>query len=128
MNLALVRAGLTDVLGSVAGLRVYDTAPETIEPPAATVFLGSATVNDDFDGAYTVSWSIVLLVSRAADDSRAQRALDSTINDVVDAIDADNTLGGVVDSADVAGWDDPGTFTYGETDYIGTAVTVETIG
>ena len=127
MNLADIRAGIASALEG-NGLRVYDTVPAKIEPPAAAIALAEGQASQDFDGAFEVAWAVVVLLTRT-DDSRAQRALDDVLStDGIHAwFDADQTLGGTVDYCRVVSWAQPGTYDYGGTSYVGVEVAVETL-
>lgn len=131
MNLADVRAGLTSALQTVPKMRVYDTFPGQITPPAGVLALGPGSYDEDFDGAVIVNWTAIVLLSRA-DDPKAQRQLDKYLSTgygtLVDAIAADPTLAGTVDSCRILGWADPGTFTIAGIDYIGAEVNIQAIG
>jgi len=93
--------------------------------------LGPGTYEDDFDGAVTVTWTAVLLPSRA-DDGGAEQALDKYLFDrirtIIDAINTDPTLSDSVDSCRVVGWNEPATFTVAGIDYIGAEINIECVG
>lgn len=131
MNLADVRAGITAALQTIPRFRVYDTFPGQLSPPAAVLALGPGTYEDDFDGAIRVTWTAVVLLSRA-DDTKAQQQLDKYLSSgygtIIDAVNEDQTLFGTVDSCRVVGWNEPATFTIAGIDYIGAEVNIEAIG
>lgn len=132
MNLADVRAALKTQLLTIDGLRVYDVIPASVEAPAALIGLGDGQYDQDFDDAVTVSWGVLVVLSRA-DDERAQRMLDlylstGTAESLLAAVDADPTLDSTVDTSRVAGWDEPATVTIANTDYVAVNVRVETVG
>lgn len=131
MNLANVRSGITLALQTIPRFRVYETFPGQLSPPAAVLALGPGTYEDDFDGAVTVTWTAVVLLSRA-DDTKAQQALDKYLSTgygtIIDAINEDQTLSGSVDSCRVVGWNEPATFTIAGIDYIGAEVNIECVG
>lgn len=131
MNLQTVRQNLTAVVENVNALRVYDTVPTQISPPAAVVILGDGTYSNDFDAAMLVNYTVLILLTRA-DDRHGQERLDEFLSIGNDSIyhqlGHDPTLGGACDSARVVGWNQPATFSIAGIDYIGVEVTVEVLG
>jgi hypothetical protein len=132
VNLAEVRDGLSTQLQTVSGVRVYDAVPETIEPPCAVIALADGVYHEDFDGAVTANWTVLLFVSRV-DDVRAQDALDLYLSSTGDesikaAVETDSDLTASVDTCQVTGWDPPQTYTIAETSYVGVEINVETLG
>ena len=132
MNLANVRAGIATRLATITSMRVYDTVPLTINPPAAVIALADGTVGVDFNNALSVNWTVIVLLSRV-DDDRSQAVLDAHLSttgttSILAAIAADQTLSGSVDAAVVVGWDQPSTYTIAGIDYVGVELTVEVIG
>ena len=131
MNLSDVRSAITTQLQTIPRFRCYDTFPGQISPPAAVLALGPGRYEEDFDGAITVQWTAIVLLSRA-DDSKAQQALDRYLSTgfgtIVEAINGDSTLSGTVDSCRLTGWNEPATFTVAGIDYIGAEINIEAIG
>ena len=108
MTLAAVRGALATRLDTIAGLRVYDTPPDSIqELPAAIVIFGSDTATYAMTiGAEDVSFVFeVLLLLGSADEIQAQQDLepymDATGASSVKAA-VEGTLGGNADWASVA--------------------------
>lgn len=133
MNLQTVRQNLSAAIENVNNLRVYDSIPTQISPPAAVVILGDGTYSNDFDAAMLVNYTVLVLLTRA-DDRHGQERLDEFLSDggvndtIYTAVSNDPTLGGACDSARAVGWNQPATFTIAGIDYIGAEVTVEVLG
>ena len=66
-------AALGTKLATISGLRVYDHAAETVYPPAAMVYLGQGSYDEDFDDAVQFDATVILLVSQGAGLDQAQR-------------------------------------------------------
>src|SRR5262245_55039882 len=106
-NLSAIRAGIVTRLRTIEGLRAYAQVPGTIDPPVAVV----QPMGIDFDltmadGSDEYMVAIVVAVSQA-ETRTAQLLLDDYLAKTGDrsiraAIDADQTLGGVVDITRVA--------------------------
>lgn len=133
MNLQTVRQNLAAALENVNGLRVYDTVPTQISPPAAIVILQDGTYDNDFDRAILVNYVALIALTRA-DDRHGQELLDEFLSDggindsIYTQIAADSTLGGACDSARVVGWNPPNTFTIAGIDYLGVEINIEVLG
>jgi hypothetical protein len=106
-TLGQVRAALKTRLQAISGLEVYARPPGTINPPAALIapapgsFLTYRTSHTSHD----LELIVVVFVQWGEDDS-ATDALDAYLADagassVYATVQADPTLGGVVDSAAV---------------------------
>lgn len=123
-------AALGTKLSGISGLRVYDHAAETVHPPAAMVYLGQGTYDEDFGDAVQFDATIILLVTQGAGLDQAQDAFQSYLDpsgakSIAAAIHADATLGSVVNTCRVVGWDDPKTFNIGGVDFAGVEISVE---
>ena len=134
-TLTQVRAGVRTALRTIATFdpgQVHATRVATITPPAAIVepapgvFYEYDTSSDSHD----LHLVILVLVSRA-DDASAWTELDPYLNpsgvqSISAAIEADPTLGGIVDDTDVAAALDYGDYEFGGISYFGCqfAVTV----
>ena len=113
-------AGLVDVEKRVSGVRqAFRYAPPgVISPlPAFLNLVGSGSVVTPRMGQgvreSTVSIKAIALIQYQADSADAERLIRPLIYDFVETVDQWKTLGGVADvlSADVTGWDDPGSYT-----------------
>jgi len=131
MNLASVRAGISDTLQNVNNLRIYEWIPSTIQPPAAVVSLGTGQYDADFNEGMVVNYGVLVMLTRA-DDQLGQQRLDDFLGQGTDSvyyvIDANPTLSGSCDSARVTSWNNPGTFTIGGIEYLGVEVNLEVLG
>lgn len=131
MNLASVRAGISDTLQNVNNLRIYEWIPSTIQPPAAVVSLGTGQYDADFNEGMVVNYGVLVMLTRA-DDQLGQQRLDEFLGQGTDSvyyvIDANPTLSGSCDSARVTSWNNPGTFSIGGIEYLGVEVNIEVLG
>jgi len=131
MNLASVRAGISDVLQNVNNLRIYEWIPSTIQPPAAVVSLGTGQYDADFNEGMVVNYGVLVMLTRA-DDQLGQQRLDDFLGQGTDSVyyvvDANPTLNGSCDSARVTSWNNPGTFSIGGIEYLGVEVNIEVLG
>jgi hypothetical protein len=118
-NVGSIRDGLATRLATISGLRVSATMLDDPRPPVAMV------LPDRVVDQYT--FVIQLLVSRA-DDRAAQRNIDPFITgptSIKEAVYADLTLGGVVNTCRVTEMRNYGQVLYGETLYLGCEFVVE---
>jgi hypothetical protein len=131
MNLASVRAGITNALQNVNNLRIYEWIPSTIQPPAAVVSLGTGQYDADNTDGMLVNYGVLVMLTRA-DDQNSQQRLDEFLgqgNDsIYQVIDTDPTLSDSCDSCRVTSWNNPGTFTIGGIEYLGVEVNLEVLG
>lgn len=131
MNLASVRAGISDTLQNVNNLRIYEWIPSTIQPPAAVVSLGTGQYDADFNEGMIVNYGVLVMLTRA-DDQLGQQRLDDFLGQGTDSVyhvvDANPTLNGSCDSARVTSWNNPGTFSIGGIEYLGVEVNIEVLG
>jgi len=131
MNLASVRAGISDTLQNVNNLRIYEWIPSTIQPPAAVVSLGTGQYDADFNEGMVVNYGVLVMLTRA-DDQLGQQRLDDFLGQGTDSVyyvvDANPTLNGSCDSARVTSWNNPGTFSIGGIEYLGVEVNIEVLG
>ncbi len=104
-TLAAIQAGIKTKLETIVGLNAYAVEPASPTYPAAWPILRSGTYDADEDGDATYVFGITVMV-QAADQGRAQTNLlpyldKSGTKSVKAALEAGNTLGGVVDSVRV---------------------------
>jgi hypothetical protein len=108
-DLAAIRQGVKSLLETVGGLHCYDQVPGAdIAAPAAVVQpVNVSYVQAMGRGPVDVRIRVTLLVSAASDRS-GQTLLDGLLSagtgmalSIVDAIEADRTLGGTVDSVSI---------------------------
>lgn len=117
-----VRAALKTRLESISGLKVYAFAPASISVPCAAItygngeFLTYRTSTDGHDMDLTIT---VFVQGGQRDEQTTAEALDAYLADagsssIYAAVEADPTLGGVVDSCSVMGASDYGSRVFGE--------------
>lgn len=126
-----IRTALASSLGAIRGLRVEASVPDNPKPPTAIVIPQGIT----FDMAMRRSldeyeFSILLITGRMS-ERQAQNTLDAFCaptgtSSIKAVINADATLGGVVQSARVTNMRNYGSLTVGDADYLSAefAVTV----
>ena len=121
MNVSSVRDGLKTRLATVSGLRVSDVIPDKVNPPCAIV--GQLDFTFDIDNARGLdqaSCDIYVIVQRF-DARSAQNKLDeylgSGAKSIKSAIEADRTLGGVVNTLRVTSAE-AGTYIEGEVTFL----------
>jgi hypothetical protein len=119
-----VRAALKTRLESISGLKVYAFAPASISVPCAAIsygngeFLTYATSMDDDSDDMDLTIT-VFVQGGQRDEQTTAEALDaflakSSASSIYAAVEADPTLGGVVDSCSVMGASDYGSRVFGE--------------
>lgn len=128
-----VKTALGTTLNTIPGLTVYKFIPGQIMVPAAVIapgtgsFLTYRTSNVSHDLDLTVTVFVQRGQDRSADELLSEFISDSGDMSVYAAVDADSTLGGVVDDARVVQAQDWGVFTYGELSYLGVVFLVEVL-
>lgn len=123
---------LADQLTSISGLRPVDHAAEQVNPPAAMLYLGDGTYDEDMNDAVIFTVTVVVLVSQSPGLERAQAQFQQYLDptgtaSIAAAVHADPTLGGTVNTTRVVGWSEPKTFGVGGVDYAGVEIDVEII-
>jgi hypothetical protein len=102
MNVSNVRAGLKTRLATITGLRVFDSIPDQVTPPAAVV--GQLDFTFDIDNArgLDIANVDVYVIVQRFDARSGQNQLDNYLGSgnksIKTAIEADRTLGGTVDT------------------------------
>lgn len=107
LDVAAIRAGLADRLRTIAGLRVSEYEPDTVNTPHAWVTLSDPFMPEPHeafkDGLAQVEFTVRIAVSDGAGFARAQAALDGFVSSgtgmassVIDAVMGDQTLGGAL--------------------------------
>jgi hypothetical protein len=140
-NLRQIKAGLKTRLETVAltaelsntrQLKVYDLVPETVITPCAIIIPKSSEWNQTYQrGTDAYTFEIQLLAAKA-DSATGQELLDrfleaGGVSSILDAIDADDTLGGLVHYTNFSGWDDYGKYDYPPVSYWGVVLKVEVL-
>lgn len=132
-TIAGLRDALKTRLQTIAGLRVHDTVPDLLTPPAAMIQPASLSSKTAMGlGRRVHVFEITLLAAPAgqAGIARAQDTLDPYLDEtgtksVIAALEGDVALGGTVSSLDVS-WADYGILEWNDVPYVGAkfAVTV----
>lgn len=96
-----IKQGIATALATIPGLRSYAYQPDNLNPPFAWPMLDTVTYNGAMRGGLiTHVFTVTVVVGRAAERT-AQNALDGYVaydsaTSVRAALEADRTLGGVV--------------------------------
>lgn len=132
-RVSLIRDGLKARLATISGLHAYARAPKELRLPAAVVVPESGVAiaynatmgrgSDDF------TFRIFLLVSETVEDL-SQHKLDDYLDgsgakSIIAAIDADDTLGGVVHFTRVVGVANYGEITWAGVQYLGAEILMQ---
>ena len=122
MSLSLIRKGMADNLGELAGIRVYEEVPDNPVMPCALIFLERATYNEAYARGLTLyEFSVRVIVSRVT-ERRAQRRLDEFIDNgaasLKTALESDIRLDGAAFDTTVTSLSAVGSVTIGETTYL----------
>lgn len=117
-----IRDGIAARLATIPDLQVYPTPPGSIIVPAGVVRRRNTNYDVTVDGAVDTTWVATVFVQFANNDSAAEQ-LDEYVSESGDqsikaAIEADPTLGGVVDFADVASAEGEKVTNYAGIDYL----------
>jgi hypothetical protein len=124
-----IREGIDDRLATIAGLRHSSNVPGTINPPHAFVKRRQTVFGVSMDGEDDLTLAVTVLVSWA-DQETAQETLDEYLastgaKSIKAAIDADPTLGDIVDFAHATLVEDERITAFYGTDYLAADIIVE---
>lgn len=133
-TLTEVRNALKTVLETIDGLNVYAFPPGQVQVPAVVITPADGaflTYQTALGGAPNLALSITLFVQRGQERAGTEK-LDAYIatsgpDSIYNAVEADQDLGGIVDSCIVVAASNHGTFTYGEVQYFGCEFSVEVL-
>lgn len=131
-TLTEVRQALATTLGTISGLRVYAFPKGEISPPAAVIMPADGaflTYRVTMDTTHDLELTVTVFTQWGG-DVQSTEALDAYIADtgtksIYAAVEADQTLGGVVDSCVVVNAQDHGKVTYAGADYFAVGFAVE---
>lgn len=96
-----IKQGIATALATIPGLRSYAVQPDNLNPPFAWPMLDTVTYNGAMRGGLiTHVYTVTVVVGRAAERT-AQNALDGYVSydsatSIRAALEADKSLGGVV--------------------------------
>jgi hypothetical protein len=130
VDIAQIRVGLRDRLLTISGLRALEYVPPKVSPPMACVS-GPEVRFDDTMGRGSDDYTFpVLVLAQKVSERGAQAQLDAYLNpsgpsSIKAAIEADETLGGIVDFAWVREVREYGAVEVGEISYLGATFLVE---
>lgn len=152
MDLTSIRVALASQVQEYTGLATFPQLMDRVNPPVAFVLPHSTPravgrsmttrdmfvvfdetmASDGMSGAVTVNLEILVLLSEAAGIEREQRALDSFLGvgpsegqSIIQAINADPTLGGLVEHCRVVGISSYGRVAASSLEFFGGRASVE---
>jgi hypothetical protein len=134
MDLTAIRTGLAGQLTTQTGIRTEAQARDQISPPMAVIIPREPVIvfAATMDHAMTVNLQVVLALSDAAPVEKTQRALDAYLGfgpgesqSLAGAIEADETLSGLVHWCIPVSISSYGRITYAGQEYFGARVNVE---
>ena len=107
-DLVAIRTALANSITTRTGLRTDGQAKDAVNPPCAVILPGSPlmTYAVTMDGCVDMNLNVLVIISDAAPVEMTQRALDTYLStgdgidpaaSVANAIESDNTLGGLID-------------------------------
>jgi hypothetical protein len=134
-NLTAIRNALANSITTYTGLRADAQARDQVSPPCAVVLPGSPLINygATMDGTVDINLLVLVIISDAAPVDVTQRALDTYLgvdtdpaigSSVPEAIEEDNTLGGLVHYTQAVTADQYGRIDYGGITYFGARIRV----
>lgn len=128
-TIAEIRSGLVTNLSTVFGQRVYAYWPRRIAYPAAIVRPASGTFQAARVGN-PITFEVTVATEPLVDIARAESQTDPYLDEsgaqsVKAALDADRTLGGIVDTLNVSGWRDYDSIGVNGVDCLGVIIDVE---
>lgn len=134
-NLVAIRNALAASITLYTGLRTDGQARDQVTPPCAVILPREPFINygDTMDGAVTINLMVLLIISDAAPVDSTQRALDTYLgvdqnpaigSSVPEAIEEDNTLGGLVHYVQAVTAGSYGRIEYSGVTYFGARISV----
>lgn len=134
-DLVAIRNALASSITRFTGLRTDGQARDQVTPPCAVIIPGNPLINyaDTMDGTVTINLQVILIISDAAPVDATQRALDTYLgvdqnpvigSSVPEAIEEDNTLGGLVHYIQAVSAGSYGRIEYASVTYFGARISV----
>lgn len=134
-DLVAIRNALAASITKFTGLRTDGQARDQITPPCAVVLPGNPLINyaSTMDGALDINLAVLLIISDAAPVDATQRALDTYLgvdqnpmigSSIPEAIEEDNTLGGLVHYIQAVNAGSYGRLEYSGVTYFGARISV----
>jgi hypothetical protein len=124
-----IREGIDDRLATIAGLRHSPTVPTVPNPPHAYVKRRQTVFGVSMDGEDDTTFAVTVLMPWA-EQKTAQETIDEYLastgaKSIKAAIDADPTLGGIVDYAHATLVEDERITVFAGIEYLATDIVVE---
>lgn len=130
-----IRDAIAASITKYTGLRAEADPKDSVSPPCAVVLPAPPYVNYavTMDGCLDFRFTVLLIISDAAPVEQTQRALDAMLSTglgsnpasaVSDAIETDNTLGGLIDFIQAQTAAPPGRIEYAGVTYFGARLDV----
>lgn len=122
-TVSAVATAIKTQLATISNLRTFDYQPEQLNPPVAFPILNSINYHRAFQGGdVEMNWSIVVVVGRYL-DRVAHTNLDGYLSysgttSIRAALEADKTLGGVVQTCVLDSAMEIDTLTVGDADFL----------
>lgn len=134
-DLVAIRNALAASITLYTGLRTSGQAPDSVTPPCAVILPRDPLINyaSTMDGAVDINLMVLLIISDAAPVDATQRALDTYLgvdqnpavgSSVPEAIEENNTLGGLVHYIQAVSAGRYGRVDYGGVTYFGAQIAV----
>lgn len=125
-----IREAIADqISAAITDLAVHPRSPGSINPPAAVVRRRVTTYDVTFDGADDTTYGVTVFVSFANTDVGTEQLDDylapSGAKSIPAAIEADPTLGGVVDFAHVSSAEGEKVTVYADISYLSAELVIE---
>jgi hypothetical protein len=134
-DLSAIPTAIADQISAHTGIRAHGQAPDSIQPPVIVVLAGNPldVFGATMDGAMTLNYKVLIILTDAPSADRTQRALDAylssgqhaTVSSVPAAIEYDTTLGKLVDWCIPKQIAPPGRIDYGGVLYFGVVLDLE---
>lgn len=122
-TISQVNAGIAARLATIEGLRVFDYQPDNAYPPYAYPSLSNIEYHKAMAGGAQTYTYLVTIITGRVDERTAQDELDAFASydgarSVRAAIEADRTLGGVVDTLILSSSANVSAMSIGDNNYI----------
>lgn len=134
-DLIAIRNALASRITQFTGLRADGQARDQVTPPCCVILPGNPLINygSTMNGAVDINLAVLLIISDAAPVDATQRALDTYLgvdqnpvigSSIPEAIEEDNTLGGLVHYIQAVNAGSYGRLEYSGVTYFGARISV----
>jgi hypothetical protein len=129
-TISQITAAIAAKLSTISGLRVYEYTPDTVYPPVAYISINNIDYHKAMNGGLIIySVSINIVVGRVS-ERVAQEALDeyasfSGAKSVRAVLEADRTLGAVIDTLLLSSSASVSATTIGDQDFLSLSFSLE---